>query len=235
MVIIHPGVRFGKLVVLKLSDVAQIKGKPKKWLCGCDCGDQRDIDASILLRGIATSCGCRIFNCMSLEGKRFNLLTVKKFIGHKIPSKKKIDSRMLCICDCGKEVITRAESLLYGRIGSCGCRRAGNGYKSMSGSYISSIQRGAECRNLSFNLSVEFIWDLFVRQKGLCALTGLNITFGKDQTASLDRIDSLLPYIESNVQWVHKDINRMKNKYHNSYYIDMCKLVTKNSKDLNAL
>ena len=34
-----------------------------------------------------------------------------------------------------------------------------------------------------------------------------------EQTASLDRIDSTKGYVPGNIQWVHKDINRIKNKF----------------------
>ena len=44
-------------------------------------------------------------------------------------------------------------------------------------------------------------------------------------TASLDRIDSKKGYIKGNLQWVHKDLNIMKNSYPNQYFIEMCKKV----------
>ena len=78
------------------------------------------------------------------------------------------------------------------------------------------------------------MWDLFIKQNRKCALSGLELSFPKingDQsyTASIDRIDSSLGYIEGNVQWVHKDINIMKNKYDQDYFIQMCKLISENS------
>ena len=51
----------------------------------------------------------------------------------------------------------------------------------------------------------------------------------KSWNASLDRIDSSKGYIEGNVQWVHQNINMMKNKFDNQYFIEMCKLITKNN------
>ena len=41
-------------------------------------------------------------------------------------------------------------------------------------------------------------------------------------TASLDRIDSKKGYIEGNIQWVHKDINRMKWAFNEDYFIKLC-------------
>ena len=48
-------------------------------------------------------------------------------------------------------------------------------------------------------------------------------------TASLDRIDSSKGYTTDNIQWVHKDINIMKNDYGNDYFIEICKKVAKNN------
>lgn len=42
---------------------------------------------------------------------------------------------------------------------------------------------------------------------------------------SLDRIDSKKGYVVGNVQWVHKDINRMKNTFPQDYFIQVCKQI----------
>ena len=45
------------------------------------------------------------------------------------------------------------------------------------------------------------------------------------QTASLDRIDSNLDYIEGNVQWVHKRVNAMKSDMSTKEFLEWCTLV----------
>jgi hypothetical protein len=79
------------------------------------------------------------------------------------------------------------------------------------------------------SLTIEQAWELYQKQEGKCALSGLPIFFPATNkgefTASLDRIDSSKGYIEGNVQWVHKDINIMKNKFPQDYFIKICKLV----------
>lgn len=95
------------------------------------------------------------------------------------------------------------------------------GHEELSGTRWSSYQKGAESRGLAFNVTIEYAWNLFLRQERRCALTGMLIDFDMDLgnlckyghqggTASLDRIDSKQGYIEGNLQWVHKDVNKMK-------------------------
>jgi len=45
---------------------------------------------------------------------------------------------------------------------------------------------------------------------------------------SLDRVNSNDYYHVDNIQWIHKHINIMKNKFETDYFIQMCKLVTDN-------
>lgn len=42
---------------------------------------------------------------------------------------------------------------------------------------------------------------------------------------SLDRIDSNKGYVEGNVQWVHKDVNMMKQSYSNERFIGICCMI----------
>jgi len=70
---------------------------------------------------------------------------------------------------------------------------------------------------------------LYERQNRKCAISGLPIVFGKhntETTASLDRIDSAIGYEKDNIQWVHKDVNIMKNIFPLEYFLGMCKKIT---------
>jgi hypothetical protein len=66
-----------------------------------------------------------------------------------------------------------------------------------------------------------------LKQNRKCKISGVPLVFskkcwGKDTTVSLDRIDSTRGYIESNVQWVHKNINMMKQEYTTEKFLDWC-------------
>jgi len=49
------GQRFGRLTVLKW-----IGGYGSKWLCRCDCGNEKQVKSSLLRNGHTRSCGCLI-------------------------------------------------------------------------------------------------------------------------------------------------------------------------------
>lgn len=78
----------------------------------------------------------------------------------------------------------------------------------------------ASRRGLIVSVTNEYAVSLF---EGRCALTGVPIEL--NVTASLDRIDSSLGYIEGNLQWLHKDINRMKSDWNQNDFIEMCRRV----------
>lgn len=100
------------------------------------------------------------------------------------------------------------------------------GVGELSKTRFSRIRHGAKLRELEFNITIEEIWNLFIKQNRKCALSGIILKF-KD--ASLDRIDNNKGYIFNNTQWVHVDINFMKQAYDQDYFIKTCELIYKNS------
>lgn len=138
-------------------------------------------------------------------------------------------------CDCGSIELRRKDHVESGRTKgckSCSAKQTAKqypppvnvtGYGLLSGTHYSAISSGAKRRGISFEVSAKYLWELFLKQQGLCALTDIPITLIRAIknnnvdweviTASLDRIDSDLGYVEGNVWWVHKEINRLKNNY----------------------
>ena len=102
------------------------------------------------------------------------------------------------------------------------------GYKEICGKHFARIKTGAIKRKIEFNINIKQIWELYLKQDKKCAISGLPIYFiinGTGSTASLDRIDSSKGYIEGNLQWVHKDINRMKQEFSQEYFINICNII----------
>lgn len=150
-----------------------------------------------------------------------------------------------CLCDCGNKVTYRHEYLnafKNTRIFSCGCynnmEKKGNtsknwrGIEELSGSYFAAIKSGARMRKIEFHITIQDAWDQFVKQDKKCSLSNIPLVLLEskrkeniEQTASLDRIDSTKPYTKDNIQWVHKDINRMKNNYQEIDFLNYIKLI----------
>lgn len=183
-----------------------------------------------------------------LIGKTFGFLIVTKMAQTK-KSGKLNEWRAICDCkNCGnKNVDVRPQALLRGQTTSCGCRRDQyekttgknskqyTGYEELNGKYWGVIRNRAERRGYELNIDIKFAWELYIKQNRKCALSGLPIKFAisnrksSETTASLDRIDSLKKYTEDNVQWVHKNVNIMKNVYNQEYFISLCKLIAENN------
>jgi len=147
-----------------------------------------------------------------------------------------------CRCICGVEKDVRSSHLLDGSTTNCGCCKASGkksklwrGYGEISKQKFNFIGYSAKYRNIEFDITIEYIWNLFLKQERKCALSGILLSFSEkdrqyDGTASLDRINSSRGYVVGNVQWVHKDINYMKQEYDEKYFYDMCRKVAQNPK-----
>jgi hypothetical protein len=89
------------------------------------------------------------------------------------------------------------------------------------------FQRGR--RKHTGDITIEQMHQMWIDQDKKCKLSGAPIGFndsGKHgSTCSIDRIDSLKNYTIDNIQLVHKDINIMKNKFNNEYFINVCKQI----------
>lgn len=177
-----------------------------------------------------------------LLGKTINDWTV---IGDSlVPAKR---PKVLCRCKCGTKQLVICDRLDSGVAKGCRMCHPVSGPNShlfegvgeISISYLRKIVLHANERNINVSVTADELWELYIKQNKKCALTGLDLNFGKhihgqktkaqSQTASLDRIDSKKGYTIDNLQWVHKHVNIMKNRYDNEYFKQICKLVVENA------
>lgn len=167
---------------------------------------------------------------IDLTGKRFGKLTVLERVENTNPQ-----IRWKCKCDCGTEKTIQGGHLRSGHTSSCGCswyeygenHVSWKGYKEISGKYFKSVKYNARTRNLTFNITLEQLWDIFIKQDRKCALSGIPLAFeanhGKIKgNASLDRIDPSKGYTIDNVQWVHSSINNMKWNMPQQGFLGLC-------------
>ncbi len=181
---------------------------------------------------------------INLLDKRFGQLTVVKYDGHYEPTGNDLSKRhfWLCKCDCGNDVVYKQDYLFSGKFKSCGCLKKQTGFKNSKFrgfgeiplKYFNGIKRRCDrTKRHKFSITIEYVWRVFLKQNRKCALSGEEIHFnGSDisaqKTASLDRIDNTKGYIKGNVQWVHKDVNALKQDFEQNYFIKWCNKIAKN-------
>lgn len=102
-----------------------------------------------------------------------------------------------------------------------------------------SVCGRAKADGYDFDLDRDFLWELYQKQDGRCALSGWPIKFAqenKDNTCSIDRIDSNKGYTKDNVQLTHKIVNRCKLNCPEEFFYAICKSVAEyRQKDFNPI
>lgn len=219
--------------------------------CQCSCGNIYHTRAYGLITGNTKSCGCKSrkrktdikYECppkfitndermrQKYINKKFGKLTITD-----LGNQKGKEGRIaICVCDCGKSCEKTIHGMTHGRNRSCGCSKEYKGYEEISDRYWNRIKYNANIRKLEFNISVVDAWNLFLKQGRKCAISGVEIKFitGKDKnqtTASLDRIDSKKGYTLDNIQWVHKDVNFLKQDNSDENFIKWCHTISEYQK-----
>jgi hypothetical protein len=177
---------------------------------------------------------------IDITSERFGSLTVVQ--------QTRFEGKLLweCRCDCGNTVYLRSGNLRRKNNTTCGCRinnigeqhKAWSGCGEISGYVWGQIKWTAGLRKENeknlFTIKIEEAWDMYLRQKRRCALSGLEIKFAATAnehragatTASLDRIDSCKGYTKDNLQWVHKEVNAMKSDFKQDRFVELCKIIT---------
>lgn len=179
----------------------------------------------------------------NIQNKTYNYLTAIKPV-----FKYRREWVWQCKCKCGKETKVRLSKLKNGTTKSCGCFKQKNirprfgqdhpqwaGYKDMSLSFYNQMKASAEKRKIIFNVSMQYLYELFLKQNGKCAYTGESIFLpinvrrlngeNNERKASLDRIDNDKGYIEGNLHWVCKRVNYMKHTMQEDYFFSWIKKI----------
>lgn len=141
-------------------------------------------------------------------------------------------TRWLIRCNCGKEFESSSQPLSVLTKYSClSCMRKRNRQQiRLTNSIWKQVLYGAKARNINVEVDKDYAYGLFLKQNKKCALTGINIDFAETSkehlhgktSASLDRIDSTKGYVKGNLQWLHKDVNKMKWNLDEEYFISLC-------------
>lgn len=207
------GKRFGKLTVIKRSDVKDKHGQ-WKWLCKCECGNETLVTSSNLKRknGVR-SCGCTKHK--DVLGQRFGKL--------KVISKGKANGSWICLCDCGNVKEIYGNLLLRGVVKSCGCLFHDTMTKhGHSNDRIYRIWVGMKQR--CFNTKSRLYEYYGARGITVCKewlddfmnFYNWSMANGYSDNLSIDRIDSSGNYCPENCRWVTQQ-TQVNNTRRNTY------------------
>lgn len=239
------GRRYGQCLVLKREGCRFFNGKNPNsrtttWKCLCDCGKEFITTYSALSNRKTSSCGCYRDNYRLKDriGERHGLwvvlsLDIERTEIDKIKGKRR-RRYWMCECDCGTIRSVEDSVLSMKASSSCGCMKKNfqqpylhREPKSFS-KYLIQLKAGLKTRgkklDISDDITIEFLEELLFKQDNKCALSGIAID---NTNYSLDRIDTNQGYYPSNVQWVHKCINFMKNTLNIEDFILFCNNVAK--------
>lgn len=149
-------------------------------------------------------------------------------------------------CFCGNYGFVRHDRLLSGK--SLGCKKcqkmtnypdtrisSAMHYNGLRYIFLNRLKREWNLhrgkKNISIDLTIEDLYYKLISQNFKCALSGelLNVLHiqPKNSNASIDRIDSNQGYTYNNIQWVTKDVNKMKNDFNQEYFIEICNKIAK--------
>ena len=210
------GQKFGRWEVIDNNFI--VRNTHRYVKCRCECGTEQLVPSANLLRERTKSCK----HCVALS-RRIIIPTGAKSKNWTITGNTYINKHQNFLyevqCDCGNTRWMTA-SEFYNKNKAIQCKNCaaierGKASKIKNGvvgdldaNKYGKIKRTAEHRNIEFNVSQEYLWELYENQNKLCAIT--NDPILDINKASLDRIDSSIGYIEGNVQWVTKQANLSK-------------------------
>lgn len=231
----HVGDRFGKVVIISENTI--LKNSQTHVEVRCDCGNTYYVPLTDLKKGRRRACTkCRaISRRIPINvGDSFGKWVVISGPHSGITKNSVV---YLCECSCGNTQYCNAHDLKTGRTTRCfKCSRKvgidtmtfNNGrIGDLTISKYNKIKNTASKRGIEFNVSMEYLWNLFIKQNKRCSITGDAIS--EFRKASLDRINSSFGYIENNVQWVTAQANLSKHKMTMNELYDFCKKVLKHA------
>lgn len=216
------GKRFGYYTVIERTEN---KNGRTMWKCRCDCGEERIVFASNLVRGLTRSCGCKQRDLLSdankvdISGKKFGKLTVLKML----PDTRG-DALFECLCDCGNKTVCVGRDLKNGHTKSCGClSMAANGlsYDRIYREWLNMRQRCQNEKHISYKdyggrgIKVCDEWD-----NSFLAFHDWAMVNGYNDSLSIDRIDVDGNYEPSNCQWI--TMKEQQSNKRNNVFLTYC-------------
>lgn len=224
------GMKFNKLYVEeKLGNIRE-NDRKIYWRCKCDCGNEKIVCSTSLLKGQVKSCGCLVAERMSelrsvdLLGRRFGRLTV---LERAYKDKKQY---WKCICDCGNIVFSNTSNLKSGNTKSCGCYSAEIKSKThkkhgMRHTRLYSIwlnmrercYRESNNRYKSYGGKGITVCDEWMGDNGFVNFYNWAMNNGYGDNLTLERMDNNEKYCAENCRWA--TMKEQQNHRTNNHYV----------------
>jgi hypothetical protein len=99
--------------------------------------------------------------------------------------------------------------------------------------FLQNAKKSSLKRQNEFELEIADIVEMWNLQLQTCAYSGkiMSLEHGKENTVSIERIDSKIGYTKNNTILVCNSINRMKSNFNFEEFFEMCKSVTQHLSD----
>lgn len=232
------GDRFGTLTVISKAEdyITPCDGSHRtRWLCKCDCGNEKIILDTRLRSGIK-SCGhCK--GIVNIGNKYGRLTVINRVEDYITPCDGHHRTRWLCKCDCGNTCIVLGTALITGHTKSCGCygREQLNKAISIHGlchtkiytSYRNMIERCYRINSCNYSnyggrgITICDQWynpNFHNDPKRFKTFYNWALNNGWKDGYTLDRIDPNGNYCPENCRWIPREYqayNKRNNKYIN--------------------
>lgn len=192
--------KFGRLTCLYRT--TNDKRKKAVWVCQCECGNFKPVNATDLKKGNTQSCGCLKKECLKkinqnkikdLTNQRFGKLTVINFL-----YTKNRRAYWACKCDCGNEIIVNSNLLLKEETSSCGCLKNSKKeelIKTILDNQNINYQKEYSFNDLKYKIKLRFDFALLNQDNQLLALIEYqgkqhfqNSLYGQEQREITDQL-----------------------------------------------
>ena len=93
------------------------------------------------------------------------------------------------------------------------------------------LQRRTRTKKLELDFTASFLETLYVLQEGKCKYTGdiLNLSSNSKKTISVDRVDSSIGYLKTNVVLTTWEVNNCKQDLSFFDFVELCRKVHSNA------
>lgn len=161
----------------------------------------------------------------NIIGKAFGDLTVVKLL------RKNNRNILDCKCSCGRhQFLYRWQ--LKDRLSCSVCGKYSKQYFSKKNDLDVQFFNTLKSNNENFQITYKYANDLLKKQHHRCAYTGaILLSSNNCNNCTLDKINPKKGFIKNNVQWVCKQVKKMKGQMSNKQFLCFCKKIVLRNKE----